>query len=202
MKHAFALLALSLLPLSGQSEMLLNNNFAEGMKYWNINRLRDYGSETTAVLTKGELHLGQLRSLSMGYLNLTQAVSIEKGKRYRFTFEVQGTPGKQVGFSIGDHQARETSSNVIKLVGTDWEAQELEFTAKCSSDSSWFTKKQKIDRRNKLTKDGITTSDPKAMRNLEVKSDDGIGACVVAVGLGLVEGNIAFRNFSLTEISE
>lgn len=202
MKHALALLALSLLPLSGQSEMLLNKNFAEGMKSWNINRYHGYGSTTTAELKQGELHLGELRELSMGYLNLTQAVSIEKGKHYRFTFEVKGTPGKQIGVSIGDHQAHETSSKVPKLTGTEWETVELVFTAKCSTDRSWFMKKRKIDKKNKLKKEGITSTDHKAMQKLEVKSDDGIGACVAAVGLGLVDGDIAFRNFSLIEITE
>ena len=200
MKHTLVLLTLFLTPFFAHAELLQNGNFEKETQYWRVIRHGGYGSLTTARVANGELHLGNLVSVSTHYLSVSQPVLIEKGKEYRFTFEVKGKSEGKLTFYVGDVAAREISAKRVVLDGTDWQEMEFVFTAKCSTDPKWFKKAQKANRGNELGKKGMTETDAKTHEKYKSIKEDAGYTCKASIAVGAVEGNIALRNISIVKV--
>lgn len=200
MKHVFVLLTLCLTPFFAGAELLQNGNFEDETEYWRVMRHGGYGSQTTASVSHGELHLGDLVSLSTHYLSVSQPVLIEEGKKYRFTFEVKGKAGNKISLYVGDAGAREISAKRAVLDGSDWNQVEFVFTAKCSTDPKWFKKAQKFNSKNELGKKGMTKTDAKTQKKYKSLKEDAGYTCQAAIAVGAAEDHVVLRKVSLVAV--
>ncbi len=194
---------------AGRKDIVKNGDFgSRKLEYWQLfGNENKYGKKITPKISKHSITCSGLIWASPGYLTLSQYVHIEKGKKYKLTFESKIEPGsegevfaflrrppyakvkgkKTKGKDRLTHHIKPTQFTPT----TEWTPVTIEFTGVYQTDNGDLAKrgpKQKA----------ALKKDKAKWKN--VGTDPGIAPTLLVFQLGGIKGGVSLRKVVIVEV--
>lgn len=190
--------------MADSKNLVKNGDFPRrNLEYWKlVGNENNYGKTITPKISKRTLTLSGLIASSSEYLRLNQHVDIQKGKKYKLTFDAkvkEGTNGEVSVFLHRPSYAR-TSSNdgvlrhnmpTLFKPTTEWTSFTVEFTGQYETDNKDLKKygPRHIKAIVKQTK-----------KWKEVSTDPGVAPTILGFQLGGLKGEFSLRKVTIVEV--
>lgn len=183
------------------AELIENGDFSNGVAHWLVSISQGYGEPDPSVdLVEGALEATRLHSSDPGYFNIAQAVNIQKGKRYKLSYEVKGEGEGTYIVSVQEVGKGRHHVNRGELPGSSWTPVEAEFEGSYDTDEKWLKKWHSATKKNELLDSGRTTRSDKLKKIDQPKRADPPTRSTLYFSIGGLKGSFAVRNVSIVEV--
>jgi len=197
---------------AGSKDIVHNGDFrSKKLEYWQLSGSKNkYGKKITPKISKHSITCSELILASPRYLILSQYVNIEKGKKYKLTFEAkigEGTEGEAFAFLRRPTYAKVKGNRNVKRKDrgyethhikptqykptTEWKPFTIEFTGLYKTDNGDLVK------RGPKQKEALK-KDKEKWKNMG--TDPGIAPTLLVFQLGGLKGEISIRKVSIVEV--
>ncbi len=188
------------LAATSRAELIENGDFSEGVNYWSVRVSPHHGDpDPVFALVDGGLEANKLHRTKAGYVNISQAVDIRQGKRYKLSYEIRGAASGIYRVSIQHLMKGRHYVSPQATPSPSWESFAAEFTGKYDTDKYWFEEWRAATKDNELVK-GRGTPRGKLAEIERVGRDDPPTRSVLYFSLGDLKGSFAVRNVSIIEL--
>lgn len=182
------------------AELVENGDFSDNVAYWLMAPASGYGKPAPEfAVVDGALEATNLREVDPNYLLVQQPVNVQKGKRYKLSYEVKADGGGYYLVTIQHvlHDRHYMAKN--PLPGSSWESVEVEFEGAFDTDEKWLKKYRSATKKNELI-DGKTPRSEKLKKIKSVKRSEPASRSTLFFHIGAVTGSFAVRNISVVEV--
>jgi len=184
-------------------ELVENGDFRKDLPYWRVHQHHGYTPAAGVELRRGVVTFSGLTKISLHYLTLSTMLNIEKGVRYKLSYEIKGPAEIGYRVTVGDqgHRPSEIPPSLHYAasdlpVSNEWRTVEVEFDGKHDTGRKWYKETCKLNEKNRL-RNGRALSKPNV---IEVEPSDLPCRSILRFSLGNLKGEFSIRNVSVTEV--